>query len=166
MAGVVQIAYSVADVEQAAVQYAQDLGAGPFFFRHHPPMECTYGDGRTGLFRHSSAYGQWGDLQLELVTVHDEQPAPGIHHVAIFAASLDHELSRFQARGWPLVMLAKTDRNMRFAFSDARPELGHLIESYEAEPGLLDHYARIRSASLGWDGSDPVRPMGDLPRLD
>ena len=86
----VQIAYAVDDVERAAQSFADRFGAGPFFIRHHPPFEATH-DGAPAIFNHSSAYGQWGHMQIELVQLGDCSPVslhqlvsaqPGIHHVA------------------------------------------------------------------------------------
>ena len=62
----VQIAYAVEDVEKAAESWASGFGAGPFFVRHHPAFDATH-DGGPAVFNHSSAYGQWGDVQVELV---------------------------------------------------------------------------------------------------
>lgn len=159
---VAQIAYAVDDVAGAAPRFASRLGAGPFFVRHHPPLRCTDGQGAPGVFHHSSAYGQWGDVQVELVTVHGAPARPGIHHVARFVPELDGEIERLGALGWPLVMRAETGSGIPFAFCDARADLGHLVELYEPTPGLLWFYAEIRAASEGWDGSSPSRPMEDL----
>lgn len=162
MERVSQIAYAVDDVAGAAARFASRLGAGPFFFRHHPPMRCTDGQGAPGVFHHSSAYGQWGDVQVELVTVHGAPVRPGIHHVARFVPDLDAAIGRLGALGWPLAMWAETGSGIRFAFCDSRADLGHLVELYEPTPGLLRFYADIRAASEGWDGCSPVRAMEDL----
>ncbi|HEX6658026.1 MAG TPA: VOC family protein, partial [Ilumatobacter sp.] len=97
---IVQIAYAVEDVRTAAQSFAERVGAGPFFVRHHDlPRRVDHG-GQRGAFDHSSAYGQWGDVQVELVQIHDAEPASladivrrstGIHHVATFVASIDDE---------------------------------------------------------------------------
>src|SRR5262245_52113426 len=94
---VVQVAYAVTDVRAAATELAGRLGAGPFFARHHPlPRRVRHRDG-AGEFDHSSAYGQWGMLQIELVQIHHAAPASlaevvmassGIHHVAWFVDSI------------------------------------------------------------------------------
>lgn len=161
---VVQIAYAVADVEAGATAMATRVGAGPFFVRHHPPMLVIDDAGRPGTFHHSSAYGQWGDLQVELVAIHgdDPPPPPGIHHVARFADDIDAEVGRLATFGWPLVLDARTPSGIRFVFCDARRDLGHLVELYEPLPGLLALYAGVAAASRGWDGADPVRPWEAL----
>lgn len=158
---VAQIAYAVTDLEEAAASMALRLGAGPFFVRHHPPFPSVDGAGREGTLRHSSAYGQWGDVQVELVTIHGPSPlaGSGLHHVAWFVDALDEEIERLDALGWPLVLEASTESGIRFAFCDARGDLGHLVEVYEPVPGLVDLYAEVAAASKGWDGSAPVRPL-------
>jgi hypothetical protein len=151
----VQIAYAVADVEAAAPQFAAQCGAGPFFIRHHPPFDATH-DGSPAVFNHSSAYGQWGDMQVELVQFGECSPAslhrciaaaPGIHHVAMFVESLPDEQARLTALGMPCLMHATTSSGLQFAFHDAREQLGHLIEIYEPTDSVLRLYQQVREAA-------------------
>ena len=163
----VQIAYAVADVERAAASFADRFGAGPFFIRHHPPFDATHDDG-PAIFNHSSAYGQWGHMQIELVQLGDCSPAslhrlvsahPGIHHVATFVESLPDERARLDALGMRCVMHATTPSGLQFVFYDARAELGHLLEIYEPADSVLRLYGKVRDAAVDWDGRDPVRAI-------
>ena len=99
-------------------------------------------------------------MQVELVEVHRAEPASlaeivqrsdGIHHVATFVESIDDEQRRLVGLGWPAVMTAETASGMRYAFHDARAQLGHLLEVYEPSPGVLRLYAqgRRRRSGLG-----------------
>ena len=94
----VQIAYHVPDPEQAARGFASSFGWGPFFlFEHIALTRCLY-RGTPATFDHSSAYGQAGDLMIELITQHGEAPSVlrdlyarnevGVHHVAHFVTDL------------------------------------------------------------------------------
>lgn len=163
---VVQIAYLVDDLPAAAVEWATGRGAGPFLIRHHAAMACTDGHGRPGSFLHSSAYGQWGDVQVELVQVHSATPAPlaeelaapiGVHHMATFVASFDGAQQRLAGLGQPAVMTATTTSGMRFGFHDARATLGHFLELYEPTEAVVRLYSAVRAAARDWDGSRPVR---------
>ena len=165
---IVQIAYAVEDVRSAARTFAERVGAGPFFVRHHELPRRVDHRGQSATFDHSSAYGQWGDVQVELVQIHGAEPAgladivqrsSGIHHVATFVASIDDEQRRLTELGWPAVMTAETASGMRYAFHDARDELGHLVEIYEPSPGVQALYAMVAAASSGWRGEDPVRTL-------
>jgi len=163
---VVQIAYAVADIRAGARSFAERVGAGPFFVRHHALPRRVDHLGQAGEFDHSSAYGQWGKVQVELVEIHHAAPASlaeivqrtsGIHHMATFVESIDDEQRRLTDIGWSAVMTAETGGGMRYAFHDARPQLGHLLEVYEPSAGVRALYAMVAEAASGWDGSDPVR---------
>ncbi len=164
--GIVQIAYAVDDLETAARRWASRVGAGPFFVRRHFALASATHAGAPAVFDHSSAYGQWGAVQVELVHVHSAEPAslaaivrraPGIHHVAWFVPSFAGEQERVERLGWPNVLVADTAHGLRFGFHDARDTLGHLVEFYEPSERLRAFYASVARAAEGWDGSDPVR---------
>jgi hypothetical protein len=163
---IVQVAYAVDDVRAAAQSFAARLGAGPFFVRHHSLPRHVDHRGQAAEFDHSSGYGQWGRVQVELVEVHRAEPASladivqrrsGIHHVATFVESIDAEQRRLEELGWPAVMTAETASGLRYAFHDARDQLGHLLEVYEPSDGVLALYAMVADAAREWDGRGPVR---------
>ena len=62
-----QIAYAVPDAFEAAKRWAKDFGAGPFFISEHIPVTDVSYRGSPSSFDHTSAYGQWGDIMVELV---------------------------------------------------------------------------------------------------
>lgn len=165
----VQIAYAVRDVRVAAVRWAATHGAGPFFVMDHIALAEVRYRGAPGSFDHSSAYGQWGTLMVELVCDHTIGPSPvadvvgvggeGLHHVAHFVKSLPLAGAALVENGWAEALHARTARGSQFAFHDAVASLGHMIELYEPSPGLVAFYERVAAAALAWDGSDPVRTL-------
>ena len=119
-------------------------------------------DGQPGRFDHSSAYGQWGPIMVELVAVHDPQSlrSPGLHHAAFFVDSFDEAAAELIAAGWPPVLVASAaGGTTRFGFHDARAELGHLVEIYEGSAALRGFYAMVAEAAVGWDGIEPIRVL-------
>ena len=164
----VQIAYAVPDAWAAADLWATQFGAGPFFVRAHIPLDAVAYRGSPSTFDHTSAYGQWGTLMVELVQDHGTSPsvvreryAPdesGLHHLAYFVDDLDGVTAGLVDSGYTLAMTARTS-NTRFHFVDAVATLGHMIELYQRSDRLDAFYDKVRSAALGWDGSDPVRPV-------
>ena len=165
----VQIAYAVPDVEQASRSWAERFGAGPFFVRRHIALVDVVVRGRRGTFDHSSAYGQWGPVMVELVADHGDGPSPvremyprdgsGLHHLAHFVDDLDTAVEDLTTQGHELAMRARTASGLAFCFVDTRPTLGHMVELYEPTPGLRAFYSMVRVAAEGWDGTDPVRTM-------
>lgn len=157
LGSVVQIAYMVDDAREAAADFSSRTGAGPFFVRHNP-----------GAFDHTSAYGQWGRTQIELVQTHAATPPEFaetttarhcVHHVAIMMNSFAEQQRIFTESGWPALFSSTTPNGNSFAFHDARGELGHLVEIYEPRPSILALYRRVADAATNWDGTDPVRDL-------
>jgi catechol 2,3-dioxygenase-like lactoylglutathione lyase family enzyme len=159
----VQIAYAVSDVTAAAERFAASTGAGPFFVVQHISVSASRVHGVDAPFDHSSAYGQWGDVMVELVEEHSPPivvPDSGVHHVAFMVPSLADAASWCVAQGWAEALWARTRGGQEFVFHDARASLGHLIELYEPSDRLLGFYRTVAAAAVEWDGSAPVRNVG------
>jgi hypothetical protein len=159
----VQVAYATDDVHATARRWTE-RGIGPFFVIEHIALTDVEIDGATAAFDHSSAYGQWGPVMVELIQQHDPGPDPvvgtaGIHHVASFVDDFEVASAALAADGFPRRLKASTAGGQAFAFHDARPTLGHLLEIYERTDRLAGFYSMVRDASLAWTGNDPVRTL-------
>jgi hypothetical protein len=164
----VQIAYAVPDVDAAAARWAADFGAGPFFIRRHIVGHDVIYRGASAVFDHSSAYGQWGSLMVELMQDHGTGPSvvrerygvneTGLHHMAFVVPDLDAATAHLASLGNGLVMSARST-NTRYHFMDTVAALGHMVELYERSDRLESFYALVRDAADGWTGDDPVRQL-------
>lgn len=165
----VQIAYHVPDPEAAAHRFASELGWGPFFLMEHIPLEWARHRGVVREFDHTSAYGQAGDMMVELITQHDDRPSAlrdlfaadefGVHHVAAFVPHLQSALAMHRESGRELALEARTTTGVEFAMVDTTALTGHMLELYEASEPLARFYAFVRKASNGWDGKEPLRRL-------
>jgi catechol 2,3-dioxygenase-like lactoylglutathione lyase family enzyme len=147
------------------------FGAGPFFINENITLSWAEHRGKPADFVHSSAYGQWGDVMVEMLHQEDDSTntpyrdmyaadEEGLHHTAIMVDDTDQAIAYFEQHGMPLatrcgIRGAATD----FAFIDARKTLGHMIEIYPSSEGLRGFYKMIRDASEGWAGEDPIRTI-------
>jgi hypothetical protein len=165
----VQLAYHVPDPGLAAREYSRTFGWGPFFVMEHIELaSCVY-RGAAAKFDHTSAYGQAGDIMIELITQHDDSPsvlrdlyqrdAVGIHHVAHFVHDLAEALREAQAGGVAVAMDASTSTGTRFAMLDTTRALGHMVEIYEPSGDLLKFYRHVKRAAEDWNGEQPVRHL-------
>jgi Glyoxalase/Bleomycin resistance protein/Dioxygenase superfamily len=165
----VQIAYHVPDPERAAHSFARTFGWGPFYlFEHIPLTKCLY-RGAPAIFDHSSAYGQAGELMIELISQHDDRPsvlrdlyahdAVGVHHVAHFVPSLPEALDQARMAGSGIALDACTATGTHFAMLDTSSDLGHMTEIYEGSGDLLKFYRFVRRAADGWNGAEPLRRL-------
>jgi len=160
--GPVQIAYAVDDVVAAATSCVE-RGAGPFFVRHHIQVRASRMHGVDAVFDHSSAYGQWGPMMVELLCEHHAHaerigPKQGVHHMAFYVDDVSSAQEQLTTHGWPEALYAEAGATA-FAMHDARAELGHLVEIYHDSPGLVDFYDMVRNASIDWNGQDPIRVL-------
>lgn len=166
----VQVAYHVPDVAPAARHYAARLGWGPFFLMEHIPLAKSLHRGKPVPFDHTSAYGQAGDVMVELIMQHGNAPSAlrdlygadesGIHHVACFVANLPEALEKHRQQGFGVALEARTvSGDVDFAMIDTSPALGHMLELYEPREPLRRFYAYVRKAARDWDGADPLRRL-------
>ncbi|MEO9492492.1 MAG: VOC family protein, partial [Marinomonas sp.] len=158
--------------DAAAKAHSASFGSGPFFVMRHIPVTRSLHRGVEQPFEHSSAYGQWGDVMVEFVQQHNDDPSAchdlypagsgryGLHHSAVWVDDLPLAIAQFEADGMPLAQLSTTGFGTDFAFVDASATLGHMIELYEGSERLRGFYTMVRDASTGWDVSDVIRELG------
>ena len=168
---IVQIAYHVTDIRRAAQDMAETFGAGPFFLNENIRLSWAEHRGQPADFVHSSAFGQWGDVMVEVLQQEDDSTntpyrdmfsadEEGLHHTAIMVTDMNEAIDHFERRGMPLATRCKLFAGGgEFAFIDARTALGHMIEIYPASDGLRGFFNRVREASVGWSGDDPIRKI-------
>ena len=162
----VQIAYAVSDIFRGVDKWIKDFGAGPFFIAEHIPIKNVIYRGQPSELDITVAYGQWGEIMIELVQDNGEGPSiirdlyppqkSGLHHLAYFVNDMDLVSAKLVEEGYVLAMSGQAGEN-RFQFFDAISEMGHFLEIYEPIESLKYLYERVRSASINWDGSDPLR---------
>ena len=162
----VQIAYAVSDIFRGVDKWIKDFGAGPFFIAEHIPIKNVIYRGHPSELDITVAYGQWGEIMIELVQDNGEGPSiirdlyppqkSGLHHLAYFVDDMDLVSAKLVEEGYVLAMSGQAGEN-RFQFFDAISEMGHFLEIYEPIESLKYLYERVRSASINWDGSDPLR---------
>ena len=166
-----QIAYVVNDIRKAAERHAHLYGSGPFFVLDNITRTVTY-RGNEVPFDHSSAFGQWGGMQVELLQQNGDEPSiltelypagsgrTGLHHVAMIVKDLEEAVLELGRAGHPEVLRATVPgSDIAPVFVDTVKDLGHFVEVYAGTPGLVGFYDMVAKASVGFDGRDPVRDL-------
>jgi catechol 2,3-dioxygenase-like lactoylglutathione lyase family enzyme len=155
------IGYVVADLREAVKRFSRATGAGPFFAIEHIPFDAVTFRDETAAYDHSSAFGVWGPLLVELTQVHDVEPpalgemlvgpGAGVGHVAWLADSLAQETERLDGLGLRAFHTGRSGPVSAVWF-DGRPLLGHPIEVLQRVPEIEAFYAAVRGAATGWNG--------------
>jgi hypothetical protein len=165
--GICQFAYVVEDIESSALAYTRELGLGPWFVRgpFQPPEGVYRGHPTQASFTLARAFS--GHMMVELIQQHDDSPSVyhegdgprvyGFHHWAVFCKDLDAELERCAAQGYEQAYSDRLPSGARIVYVDSTADLPGMIELVEYTEAQEDVYTNIYRASIGWDGSDPIR---------
>jgi hypothetical protein len=162
------LGYVVDDLEAAAERFARAVGAGPFLMIEHVPLEDVTFDGAPAVYDHSTAFGQWGPVIVEISVVHEAHPdglgaflgptrPPAIGHVAWLVENLEDESGRLEQAGLPLRHTGSSGP-VAAHWHDGGTVVGHPVEVLRRCPEILGFYSAIADASRNWDGSRPLRP--------
>jgi hypothetical protein len=170
------LGYVVDDLERVATHLAQTVGAGPFLHIGHVMLSGATFEGAPAQYDHSTAFGQWGPMILELSQVHTAQPdglraffgfpeaggSPAIGHVAWLVDDLEAESAELESCGLPLVHTG-TSGPVSAHWHDGGVLFGHPVEVLRRCPEILGFYAAVAAVSVGWDGEQPLRDAPGPP---
>ena len=76
--------------------------------------------------------------------------------ILLFVEDINLATSSLNDKVFELWMTAKAGPTI-FNMIDATKTLGHFIELYEPNEALTGFYARVKEASVNWEGEDPIR---------
>ena len=170
-----QLGYVVDDIEAAMEHWYKVMGVGPWYYNPKVPIEDYRYDGESYEVHNSVALANSGPVQVELIQTRNDAPSMyrdfrlaghrGLQHVAYWTQAYDADLARMEAEGFRVKMSGKVGANGRFAYFDREAHPGTVIELSEVMGPKGRMFDLIRTASDGWDGSDPVRPFPDLSSI-
>ena len=160
------VGYVVEDLEAAIDRFVRTQGVGPFFVIEHVPFdEVTY-TGEPAVYDHSSAFGGWGPITVELTEVHAVEPAGladalvkpggGVGHVAWVVDSIEEESANLEPAGIRPFHTGRIGPVYGVWFHGG-PLFGHPIEVLQRSEELLGFHEMARAAGENWDGRDPIR---------
>ena len=167
------VGYVVDDLENAAQQLAATVGAGPFLHIGHVPLATATYRGHPAHYDHSTAFGAWGPILIEISQIHAAEPAglrefmtpaarPAIGHLGWLVDDLDTAGAELERNGSELVH-AGGSGPVQARWHDASSVLGHPVEILRRCPEIEGFYAAIHAAARGWDGSRPLRDAPGPP---
>jgi hypothetical protein len=164
---VMQVAYTVDDVDTAIARYLVDLRVGPWFVRGPFTPAARY-RGTPSRMSVTLARAFRGSMMIELVQQHDEEPSVymetignrghGFHHWAVATRDVDAALARYRDRGYELVYEDRLPSGAFVGYIDSSLTMPGMIEVIEMTSGQEQTLTAFWQAAQQWDGvSDPVR---------
>ena len=166
MRPIFQNAWVVDDLEAACMQWVKQLGVGPFFVTEYTnQFEQVEYRGQPAELSMTVALAQAGDVQVELIepkvatcAYRDSVPSGtvGFHHMCAWSDDVAQDAAYFESLGYATANRARVGP-VEFAYFDTRPLLGCMLEVVTKNDAIVERFAQIAEASLGWDGSNPLR---------
>lgn len=167
---VIQVAYFVAELSTSMMRFTERLRIGPWFVSGpFVPARGLY-RGKPTRMKVSLAVGYGAQMMFELIEQHDAEPSVfqemltkrgyGFHHWGVATQAFDDAVARYSAAGYEVAFFDHSPRGGRVAYLDTTRELPGMIELIEMTPQKEASNLAIYRASIGWDGSDPVRRAG------
>ncbi len=167
---VMQIAFVPDDFDAALRHWTQVMGVGPFFLLENIALEdMRYMEQPTdAVFSLALAY--WGDIQVELIRPENDAPslyrgvhAAGgatLHHTCILTDDMAAARQICAAAGATLLVEARVGDDGAVIYVDTGGGPGSIVEVLQPATGTEGLFAMIKAASVGWNGSDPLRRLG------
>jgi hypothetical protein len=153
--GIIQIAYSVADIQEAMRQYSELLHIGPWFLvGPFIPPKGVY-RGATTKMHVSLALAFAGETNIELIQQHDEEPSV-FHHWAIGARDFDKTVAHYRSRGYAEAFSDTAPMGFRVVYFDTTRDLPGMLEVIEMNAAAEQGFHQMYQAAREWDGAYTV----------
>lgn len=166
--GVIQMGYIVEDIHKSMLEWSDKLRIGPWFLREHGVFPSQTYHGEPTDVELSIAMGFAGHMMFELIQQHNDVPSVyndvvrqrgyGFHHYGFGTDQYDEAVKAYRDQGYMLVYEAVPVPGVAVAYFDTRADLPGMIEVIKITPTMEAVFTVMQQASVGWDGSNPVRP--------
>ncbi|MET7477005.1 VOC family protein [Streptomyces sp. NPDC005648] len=168
---VVQFAYAVPDLGAGMRWWTGQLGVGPWFVNQRMGGEGSTYRGEPGKAEFTLALAFSGHMMIELVQTLDDQPSIykearerrgyGFHHVAKVVPNVVAEVEHRASRG-AVVCFRDVAPGGEVFFLDGGEGAPGMIELVQDSELTRHMFSAVWRASVGWDGSRPVRDFAEL----
>ncbi|MFF4117612.1 VOC family protein [Streptomyces sp. NPDC001714] len=168
---VVQVAYAVPDLTAGMRWWTDHLCVGPWFVNARLGGEGSTYRGAPGKAEFTLALAFSGHLMVELAQTLDDEPSiykearerhgHGFHHVARIVPDVRAEVARRTSRGATVVFHDLSPGGDVY-FLDGGADAPGMIELVQDNAITREIFTAAWRASVGWDGSRPVRDFAEL----
>jgi hypothetical protein len=108
-----------------------------------------------------------GSMMVELIQQHNDVPSVyreiiarrgyGFHHWAVGSDRFDETVTSCLAQGYEIGFAAEPMPGVHVTYIDTTADLPGMVEIIEMTPPTEAMFTSCYQASIGWDGSNPVR---------
>lgn len=160
---VIQQAWVVKDIEQAALQWSKAFNIGPFYLAEYTPQVFSHIEyrGEPGKLHMKTAIAYSGDVQFELVEPIGSYPCAffdtvqeghiGFHHICYWSDDFEADLAHYTNQGFVIANQGQVvGGGPNFAYIDASESLGFMIELLERRESTEKVFSGWRESAKTW----------------
>ena len=167
--GIIQTAFVVEDIRESIASWVSDCHVGPWFLLDHFTGDHPVYRGAPSRADVAIAMAFAGHMQIELIQPNDNNPS--VYKRQSTRAAMASTISAAPATiSRPTSPRSKAAATPSPSAPACRPaatsliwtsrDISGFLELISATSGMEEVFTRFWQASVGWDGSDPVRPFG------
>ena len=170
------LGYVVPDLDKAMLYWLDVMGVGPFFVEMHDLPTGFVFRGKPIHIRSKVALTFSGENYIELIEDFspDETPnsiflrdfpegkthtAGGLQHLGCMVDNVDTAIGQVGAPEHVLMTAVVGPIRLAYIQPSRGAQAGTMLELIERGPFIERKIATIKAASIGWDGSNPVRTL-------
>ncbi len=161
-----QLAYVIKDMDAALKYWVDVLKVGPFFLFEHCPLENQVYRGNPSNVDVAIALGNSGDLQIELIFQHNDEPSVykefldagrvGAHHFGLMPEDYKATCAQYKELGYEAAFEC-TVGGAELVYFDTVQTIGHFTELWDNVDVFKKMFMQVENAAKEWDGKNPVR---------
>ncbi len=169
LGAIMQVGYVVEDMDAALRYWTENLAIGPFFVIEHFPLQDTQYRGSPTDLDVDIALAFSATMCFELIVQNSKGPSVysevvekrgfGFHHWAVSTRDFDGDVARYRSTGAEMALYGVAEVGGRAAYMDTMATLSGMVELIEITPPVEEFFTMVQRASVGWDGTDPVRRL-------
>ena len=164
---IIQAAYTVADIEEGMRRYTDLLHIGPWFLiGPFVPPKGMY-RGTPTKMRVSLALAYSGDLMIELIAQHDQEPSVfqealkargghGFHHWGVGVRDFEKAAANYRSRGYAEAFSDTAPIGCRVIYFDTTRDLPGMTEIIEMNEQAEQVFHSMYQAAQEWDGKTHI----------
>jgi len=168
---VMQLGYIVEDIDKAALDWVERVGAGPFYRLDSIVLDQYSYRGTATQLELSLCFGYWNDVQIELVrplSTTDSlytralRDCPGkLNHMATLVTDLEAVLNQHKLHD-RIVQSGGMPQGQKFVYLDEYLPGAIHLELIQAPAATLQFFTMMKKVAANWQGWKPVRDIASI----
>ncbi len=167
---VAQNGYVVKDLQAAMKHWIEVMGVGPWFHMEKVIVDKFTYRGQPSNLEMSVALANSGDLQIELIQQMNDAPSmyrdflaagrEGLQHISYWTMDYQRIYDHALSLGYKVGHEGEIGGPQgRFSYFETEAHPGTVIELSDINGPKKMVFDYIKKASVGWDGSKPIRKL-------